>query len=121
MHGIRICLNVLLHALISLLLVELSHLLLLSRASYKRNTCSCKRVDASCAYYMGTTQKIWREQRNDLDTEKKRATVFLIGILCCYLSMQDLHDHLWTYRLSLTEQYRRERLGYQQRLFRLDA
>ena len=79
--------EVLLHALISLLLVELSHLLLLSRASYKRNTCSYKRVDASTVYYMGAAQKIVREQRNDLDTEKKRATVFLLGILCCYLSM----------------------------------
>ena len=79
--------EVLLHALISLLLVELSHLLLLSRASYKRNTCSYKHVDASTVYYMGAAQKIVREQRNDLDTEKKRATVFLLGILCCYLSM----------------------------------
>ena len=63
MHGHRIFFEVLLHALISLLLVELSHLLLLLHASYKRNKCSRKHSDASTVYYMGVAQKSVREQR----------------------------------------------------------
>ena len=65
--------EVLLHALISLLLAELSHLLLLSHASYKRNKCSCKHLDASSEYSMCAAQKTVREPPNDLDTDKRES------------------------------------------------
>ena len=60
---------------------------MLSEVKFQKWFHQFARIDQETVYYMGAAQKIVRELRNGLDTEKKRATVFLLGILCCYLSM----------------------------------